>query len=158
MCSWKWFSLCLPNQGQQDDLQYASLHFFQNQPDPLYSNVTPARPVRHTEQHEVMEYTAVKYNSARPAPRWAALKLWNKLTAVACFVFIIIRIWWKLYDSLLYLFFLSEVRKLERIQLHCTAQSRKPDDFNRHCIHTLIFTFLFFIKIYIFIRKYSLFI
>lgn len=40
-------------------------------------------------------------------------------------------------------FFLSEVRKLERIQLHCTAQSTKPDDFNRLCIYTLIFTFFF---------------
>ncbi|XP_073331801.1 B-cell receptor CD22-like [Pagrus major] len=58
-------------QGQpeeQDDFQYASVHFSNNQADNLYSNIRPAQPRRHVEQQEV-EYAAVRYNSASTAPR-----------------------------------------------------------------------------------------
>ncbi|XP_078022736.1 B-cell receptor CD22-like [Epinephelus lanceolatus] len=53
---------------EQGDLQYASIHF-SNQADPLYSNMRPAQPLRHTEQREDVEYVTVKFNSARTAPR-----------------------------------------------------------------------------------------
>ncbi|KAJ4944601.1 hypothetical protein JOQ06_013144 [Pogonophryne albipinna] len=47
---------CVPDQlEQQDDLQYASVHFSNNRADPLYSNMRAARPLRHTEQQEVPE-------------------------------------------------------------------------------------------------------
>ncbi|KAL7405161.1 hypothetical protein ABVT39_024708 [Epinephelus coioides] len=54
---------------EQGDLQYASIHFSNNQADPLYSNMRPAQPLRHTEQREDVEYVTVKFNSARTAPR-----------------------------------------------------------------------------------------
>ncbi|XP_038560282.1 B-cell receptor CD22-like, partial [Micropterus salmoides] len=39
----------LPEQPEeQDNLQYASIHFTNNQADPLYSNIRPARSLRHT--------------------------------------------------------------------------------------------------------------
>ncbi|KAJ4944320.1 hypothetical protein JOQ06_012864, partial [Pogonophryne albipinna] len=58
---------CVPDQlEQQDDLQYASVHFSNNRADPLYSNMRAARPLRHTEQQEVPEYAAVKFSSAAP--------------------------------------------------------------------------------------------
>ncbi|TMS23009.1 hypothetical protein E3U43_008315 [Larimichthys crocea] len=59
-------------QGQleeQGDLQYASIHFSNNQADSLYSNIRAAQPLRHMEQQDVSEYAAVKINSARTAPR-----------------------------------------------------------------------------------------
>lgn len=157
MCSWKLFCLRPPDQGRQDDLQYASVHFFTNQPDPLYSNVTPARPLRHTEQQEEMEYAAVKCNSARPAPRWAALKLWNKFIAVACFVFIIITIWWKLYDSLLYLFFSSQKSGSWR-GFSCIVQHSQQSLMTSTGFAFILWYLhsFFFYKMYIFIRKYSL--
>ncbi|KAJ4945153.1 hypothetical protein JOQ06_013689 [Pogonophryne albipinna] len=44
---------CVPDQPeQQEDLQYASVHFSNNRADPLYSNMRAARPLRHTEQQE----------------------------------------------------------------------------------------------------------
>lgn len=78
MCSWKLFCLCVPDQGQleeQGDLQYASIHFSNNQADSLYSNIRAAQPLRHMEQQDVSEYATVKINSARTAPRWAAWSL-----------------------------------------------------------------------------------
>ncbi|XP_030599981.1 B-cell receptor CD22-like [Archocentrus centrarchus] len=62
---------CLPDQRQlqeQDDLQYASIHF-NNQADPLYSNMRAAQPRRHTEEQEVAEYTAVRFNRGSEAKR-----------------------------------------------------------------------------------------
>ncbi|XP_033985930.1 B-cell receptor CD22-like [Trematomus bernacchii] len=60
---------CVPDQPeQQDDLQYASVHF-NNRADPLYSNMRAAQPLRHTEQQEVSEYAAVKFSSAAPRAR-----------------------------------------------------------------------------------------
>ncbi|XP_078022741.1 cell adhesion molecule CEACAM6-like [Epinephelus lanceolatus] len=53
---------------EQGDLQYASIRF-SNQADPLYYNMRPAQPLRHTEQREDVEYVTVKFNSARTAPR-----------------------------------------------------------------------------------------
>ncbi|XP_038567874.1 B-cell receptor CD22-like [Micropterus salmoides] len=59
----------LPEQPEeQDNLQYASIHFTNNQADPLYSNIRPARSLRHTEQQEVMEYAVVTFKS-NTAPR-----------------------------------------------------------------------------------------
>uniref|UniRef100_UPI0037E8D22D B-cell receptor CD22-like n=1 Tax=Semicossyphus pulcher TaxID=241346 RepID=UPI0037E8D22D len=50
---------------EQEDLQYASIHFSNKQTDPdLYYNIRPARPHRHMEQQEDTEYTAVKFNRA----------------------------------------------------------------------------------------------
>ncbi|KAI9529066.1 hypothetical protein NQZ68_013373 [Dissostichus eleginoides] len=61
---------CVPDQPeQQDDLQYASVHFSNNRADPLYSNMRAAQPLRHTEQQEVSEYAAVKFSSAAPRTR-----------------------------------------------------------------------------------------
>ncbi|KAI9529166.1 hypothetical protein NQZ68_013473 [Dissostichus eleginoides] len=61
---------CVPDQPeQQDDLQYASVHFSNNRADPLYSNMRAAEPLRHTEQQEVSEYAAVKFSSAAPRTR-----------------------------------------------------------------------------------------
>ncbi|XP_078022737.1 B-cell receptor CD22-like [Epinephelus lanceolatus] len=53
---------------EQGDLQYARIRF-SNQADPLYYNMRPAQPLRHTEQREDVEYVTVKFNSARTAPR-----------------------------------------------------------------------------------------
>ncbi|XP_072239824.1 cell adhesion molecule CEACAM6-like [Leuresthes tenuis] len=50
---------------EQDEPQYASVHFSNNQADPLYSNIRAAQPHRHSE--EVTEYAAVRFHS--PAPR-----------------------------------------------------------------------------------------
>ncbi|KAJ4944318.1 hypothetical protein JOQ06_012862 [Pogonophryne albipinna] len=61
---------CVPDQPeQQEDLQYASVHFSNNRADPLYSNMRAAQPLRHTEQQEVPEYAAVKFSSAAPRTR-----------------------------------------------------------------------------------------
>ncbi|XP_027139037.1 B-cell receptor CD22-like [Larimichthys crocea] len=54
---------------EQGDLQYASIHFSNNQADSLYSNIRAAQRLRHMEQQDVSEYAAVKINSARTAPR-----------------------------------------------------------------------------------------
>ncbi|KAI9529218.1 hypothetical protein NQZ68_013525 [Dissostichus eleginoides] len=61
---------CVPDQPeQQDDLQYASVHFSNNRADPLSSNMRAAQPLGHTEQQEVPEYAAVKFSSAAPRTR-----------------------------------------------------------------------------------------
>ncbi|XP_034062783.1 B-cell receptor CD22-like isoform X2 [Gymnodraco acuticeps] len=61
---------CVPDQPeQQEDLQYASVHFSNNRADPLYSNMRAAQPLRHTEQQEVPEDAAVKFSSAAPRTR-----------------------------------------------------------------------------------------
>lgn len=55
----------LPTQRQpeeQDDLHYASVQFYMNNTDSLYSNVRPAEDVG-------VEYVAVKFNSSSTAPR-----------------------------------------------------------------------------------------
>ncbi|KAF3852835.1 hypothetical protein F7725_006190 [Dissostichus mawsoni] len=78
---------CVPDQPeQQEDLQYASVHFSNNRADPLYSNMRAAEPLGHTEQQEVPEYAAVKFSSAAPRTRGqdseedpAALYSTNKL-------------------------------------------------------------------------------
>ncbi|XP_034094428.1 transmembrane and immunoglobulin domain-containing protein 1-like [Gymnodraco acuticeps] len=54
---------------QQDDLQYASVHFSNSRADPLYSNMRAARPLGHTEQQEVPEYAAIKFSCAAPRTR-----------------------------------------------------------------------------------------
>ncbi|XP_071059784.1 sialic acid-binding Ig-like lectin 14 isoform X3 [Pseudochaenichthys georgianus] len=54
---------------QQDDLQYASVHFSNSRADPLYSNMRAARPLGHTEQQDVPEYAAIKFSSAAPRTR-----------------------------------------------------------------------------------------
>uniref|UniRef100_A0A8P4GDP8 B-cell receptor CD22 n=1 Tax=Dicentrarchus labrax TaxID=13489 RepID=A0A8P4GDP8_DICLA len=54
---------------EQEDLQYASVHFSTKQADPLYSNIRAGRPLRHMEQQEVIEYAAVSFNRASTAPR-----------------------------------------------------------------------------------------
>ncbi|XP_051241962.1 B-cell receptor CD22-like [Dicentrarchus labrax] len=67
------FPVCLPvDQGQpeeQEDLQSTRVHFSNNQADPLYSNIRAARPLRHMEQQEFIEYAAVSFNRASTAPR-----------------------------------------------------------------------------------------
>ncbi|XP_033985935.1 B-cell receptor CD22-like [Trematomus bernacchii] len=61
---------CVPDQPeQQEDLQYATVHFSNNRADPLDSNLRAALPFRHTEQQEVSEYAAVKFSSAAPRTR-----------------------------------------------------------------------------------------
>ncbi|KAI9529148.1 hypothetical protein NQZ68_013455 [Dissostichus eleginoides] len=61
---------CVPDQPeQQEDLQYASVHFSNNRADPLSSNMRAAQPLRHTEQQEVPEYAAIKFSSAAPRTR-----------------------------------------------------------------------------------------
>ncbi|XP_041789826.1 hemicentin-1-like [Chelmon rostratus] len=54
---------------EQDDLQYASILFSSNQSDLLYSNIRPAQPLRHMEQQEATEYSAIKYISTSSALR-----------------------------------------------------------------------------------------
>ncbi|XP_067355820.1 B-cell receptor CD22-like [Channa argus] len=54
---------CLPDQGQlkeQEHLQYASVQF---------SNIRAVQPHRHKEKEEVVEYTALRFNSKRSAQR-----------------------------------------------------------------------------------------
>lgn len=58
---------------EQDNLQYASVHFSNKQADPLYSNIRSAQPHRHMEEQEDIMYAAVTFNRAGTAPRWAAL-------------------------------------------------------------------------------------
>ncbi|KAI4794951.1 hypothetical protein KUCAC02_031745 [Chaenocephalus aceratus] len=61
---------CVPDQPeQQDDLQYAIVHFSNNRADPLYSNMRAARPLGRTEQQEVPEDAAVNFSSAAPRTR-----------------------------------------------------------------------------------------
>ncbi|XP_039465971.1 limbic system-associated membrane protein-like [Oreochromis aureus] len=63
---------CLPDQRQpeeQDDLQYTSIHFSNNQADPLYSNIRAAQPHRQMQEQEVTEYTAVRFNRGSAAKR-----------------------------------------------------------------------------------------
>ncbi|XP_041640760.1 Down syndrome cell adhesion molecule-like protein Dscam2 [Cheilinus undulatus] len=62
---------------EQDELQYASVQFSPNQAD-LYSNIRPARPIRHTERQDVSEYAAVRFTgnatrTRRPEEDTAAL-------------------------------------------------------------------------------------
>ncbi|KAI9529169.1 hypothetical protein NQZ68_013476 [Dissostichus eleginoides] len=62
----------LPDQGQpeqQDDLQYATVHFSNNRAEPLYSNMRAAQPLRHTEQQEATDYAAVNFKSRAPRTR-----------------------------------------------------------------------------------------
>ncbi|KAI9529172.1 hypothetical protein NQZ68_013479 [Dissostichus eleginoides] len=62
----------LPDQGQpeqQDDLQYATVHFSNNRAEPLYSNMRAAQPLRHTEQQEATDYAAVNFKSLAPRTR-----------------------------------------------------------------------------------------
>ncbi|KAM7419811.1 hypothetical protein PAMA_016758 [Pampus argenteus] len=54
---------------EQDDLHYASVHFSNNQADPLYSNMRSAQPHRHMEEQEGTQYAAVTFNRAGTAPR-----------------------------------------------------------------------------------------
>ncbi|XP_067441968.1 B-cell receptor CD22-like [Thunnus thynnus] len=56
--------------GQQDDLNYASISFSQDQPDALYSNIRPAQRPRQTEEEEQddVEYSDIKFDSASSAP------------------------------------------------------------------------------------------
>ncbi|XP_041640079.1 B-cell receptor CD22-like [Cheilinus undulatus] len=71
----------LPDQGEpeeQDELQYASVQFSQNQAD-LYSNIRPARPIRHTERQDVSEYAAVRFtgNATRTRRQDEATELYS---------------------------------------------------------------------------------
>ncbi|KAF3852803.1 hypothetical protein F7725_006193 [Dissostichus mawsoni] len=60
---------CVPDQPeQQDDLQYASVHFSNNRADPLYSNMRAAAPRTHGATGSP-EYAAVKFSSAAPRTR-----------------------------------------------------------------------------------------
>uniref|UniRef100_UPI0037E85F62 B-cell receptor CD22-like n=1 Tax=Semicossyphus pulcher TaxID=241346 RepID=UPI0037E85F62 len=59
---------------REGDLEYATVNFSKEQADPIYSNVTPAKPKRHKkqkkeEEEEMVEYSAVKFNSASTAQR-----------------------------------------------------------------------------------------
>ncbi|XP_062282326.1 B-cell receptor CD22-like [Scomber scombrus] len=56
---------------QQDDLNYATVHFTKKEADPLYSNIRPAQPQRHKEEEEMngVVYATVKINSGSEAPR-----------------------------------------------------------------------------------------
>ncbi|KAM4585508.1 B-cell receptor CD22-like isoform 2-T2 [Odontesthes bonariensis] len=61
---------CVGGQGkpeEQDEPQYASVHFSNNQADPMYSNNRAAQPHRHSE--EVTEYAVVRFHRVSPAPR-----------------------------------------------------------------------------------------
>ncbi|XP_078145944.1 B-cell receptor CD22-like isoform X1 [Centroberyx gerrardi] len=51
---------------QQDDLDYATVHFSKIQPDPLYSNF---KPERRAEEEETVQYVAVKFRRPQTAPR-----------------------------------------------------------------------------------------
>lgn len=53
-----------PDQKQpqdQEDLQYASIHFPQIQADPLYSSIRGTQSHIHMKEQEVTEYTAVRF-------------------------------------------------------------------------------------------------
>ncbi|KAK2817450.1 hypothetical protein Q5P01_025641 [Channa striata] len=61
---------CPSDQGQpedQENLQYAAVHFSKNQADAVYSNIRAAQP--HMQEQEVTEYSAVNFNSKRAASR-----------------------------------------------------------------------------------------
>ncbi|XP_034543305.1 junctional adhesion molecule A-like [Notolabrus celidotus] len=53
---------------EQNELQYASIHFSRNQTN-LYSNITPARLIRHMEEQDFSEYAAVRCASTSTANR-----------------------------------------------------------------------------------------
>ncbi|XP_071397681.1 Fc receptor-like protein 2 [Centroberyx affinis] len=50
---------------QQDDLDYATVHFSKTQPDPLYSNF---RPQRREEEEETVQYAAVNFKRPQTDP------------------------------------------------------------------------------------------
>ncbi|XP_034543301.1 B-cell receptor CD22-like [Notolabrus celidotus] len=61
---------------QQNDLRYVTVHFAENQEDPVYSNIKPDKPKRNkkTKKEEeeeeggmMVEYSAVRFNTARTA-------------------------------------------------------------------------------------------
>ncbi|XP_028249066.1 B-cell receptor CD22-like [Parambassis ranga] len=60
---------------EQEDLQYASVHFLKNQKDPIYSSIRAGGPHRYREEEEeeedvvVQQNTVVKFKSASSAPR-----------------------------------------------------------------------------------------
>ncbi|XP_078101813.1 B-cell receptor CD22-like [Sander vitreus] len=53
---------------QEDDLNYSSICFLQNQGDALYSNIRPPQPRRQTEDQDNVDYTTVKTENASSAP------------------------------------------------------------------------------------------
>ncbi|XP_067355868.1 B-cell receptor CD22-like [Channa argus] len=62
---------CLPDQGQteeQDNLQYASVHFSEKQADAVYSNIRAAQPSR--QEQEVTEYSPLRFIRDSTAPRF----------------------------------------------------------------------------------------
>ncbi|KAK2918571.1 hypothetical protein Q8A73_002942 [Channa argus] len=48
-----------PDQGQSENPQYTTVHFFKEQTDPVYYNIRAAQPHRHMEEDEVTEYSAI---------------------------------------------------------------------------------------------------
>ncbi|XP_076585208.1 sialoadhesin-like [Chaetodon auriga] len=52
-----------------EDLHYASIHLCLNQEDALYSNIRPTQPCRQNEEEVDVEYSIVKTDNARSAPR-----------------------------------------------------------------------------------------
>ncbi|KAK2918576.1 hypothetical protein Q8A73_002947 [Channa argus] len=66
-----WCLQCLPDQGQteeQDNLQYASVHFSEKQADAVYSNIRAAQPSR--QEQEVTEYSPLRFIRDSTAPRF----------------------------------------------------------------------------------------
>lgn len=63
-----------PNESEEDELPYASIHFSQNRPEHASSKIQTAGHHRHGEEVEKADvaYSFVKFNSATPAPRWDA--------------------------------------------------------------------------------------
>lgn len=55
--------------GQQDDLHYASISFFQKQGDVVYSNI---RVHHQTETEEEVEYSVVRFDKSSSESGWAA--------------------------------------------------------------------------------------
>ncbi|XP_067355861.1 Fc receptor-like protein 1 isoform X2 [Channa argus] len=57
-----------PDQGQSENPQYTTVHFFKEQTDPVYYNIRAAQPHRHMEEDEVTEYSAVRFNRDSTSP------------------------------------------------------------------------------------------
>lgn len=60
-------SNCAETSGEQKEVYYASVSFYQNQESPLYSRIRPSPTSRQEE--EAVTYTGVRFQSAEASPQ-----------------------------------------------------------------------------------------
>lgn len=121
---------------EQNNLQYSTVHF-NEQADPVYANMRGAQSLRHMEEREVSEYSAVTFNSGStrnvthfswlhqvffnfPCSVYNCFRWWNSNGLISYCIFSIIRFYFISLPE-------SKLKKLKRIQIHFTAQTGKPE-------------------------------